>query len=272
MAQPDTNEADKILLTMAAGNSSKTSPDIPAGLPIYFASLRDVMVAVVATDRSGQLATFNGGRRSNACGKAAKWCLAAPGKSIILAYSDGSLRDYVRGQGTSVAAPMVAGGLAVVMQYFGDSLGHTEVLQRLYTTADKTGPAAPDRPATEYCPDWLNTDDNPRDCELSSTHGQGIMDIGAATRPVGQLLTTTSANLDGPKKAASASRLQQSPASGNAMLTSLQDQSMVVFDELDAPFQTHVSEFTSRPEKSSLRRRLANLLAPSPDLAKGDGV
>ena len=150
LAQPNTNKKDKILFTISAGNNGETSPDIPAGLPIFFPSLRNVMVAVVATDRSGQLPTW-----SNACGKAAKWCLAAPGKSINIAASEGSeqSREYKERSGTSFAAPMVAGGLAVVMQYFGDSMGHTEVLQRLYKTAYKTGRAAPDRIMTAAgCP------------------------------------------------------------------------------------------------------------------------
>lgn len=87
----------KTILVMAAGNAhgvscastepncvggriDATSPELYSGLPVLEASLRGNMVAVVATDRNGNIASF-----SNRCGIAAKWCIAAPGDSMWLA-------------------------------------------------------------------------------------------------------------------------------------------------------------------------------------------
>ena len=65
-------------------------------------------LAVVATDRSGSIASY-----SNGCGLSAAWCLSAPGSGIYTADSD-SDSDYATSSGTSFAAPHVSGALAVL--------------------------------------------------------------------------------------------------------------------------------------------------------------
>ena len=57
-----------------------------------------------------------------------------------------------------------------------------QVLQRVYDTADVTPePVA----GGGTCPAHLDTDGDRSTCELSSTHGQGLMNLEKATRPVG---------------------------------------------------------------------------------------
>ena len=103
------------------------------------------------------------------CGIAADYCLAAPGEGVRVAYfgpdKDGNpgARGAVTRSGTSLAAPMVTGGLALVQHYFRDQLSGTEVLSRLLETADRGGVYA--------------------DAEI---YGRGLMDLGAATSPVGE--------------------------------------------------------------------------------------
>ena len=75
--------------------------------------------------------------------------------------------------GTSFASPFVAGGLAVIAEYFSGQLGATEIVQRMLSTANKTGVYA--------------------DAEI---YGQGLLDLDAATSPVGQLSATLSGTLD----------------------------------------------------------------------------
>lgn len=164
-----------------------TSPSFDAALPLWDGSgeVGRRWVAVVATDRTNAIADF-----SNRCGLAAKWCMAAPGAGVEGAYTGedptGSILHAYRGwradwNGTSFAAPLVSGGLAVVKQYFGDTLSMEQVLQRVYATADVT----PDTVVGGgECPAHLNTDADP-ECELSSTHGRGLMNLERATRPVG---------------------------------------------------------------------------------------
>lgn len=170
----------------ASGELQATSPSFDAALPLWDGSgeVGKRWVAVVATDRTNAIADF-----SNRCGLAAKWCMAAPGAGVEIAYTGegptGSILPYrgwlAGGNGTSFAAPLVSGGLAVVKQYFGDTLSMEQVLQRVYATADVT----PDTVVGGgECPAHLDTDADP-ECELSSTHGRGLMNLERATRPVG---------------------------------------------------------------------------------------
>ncbi len=175
------------------GTIDASSPSVLGALPVHVEALRSHSVSVVATTRDdgSPLASF-----SNRCGVAAKWCIAAPGADLVIAYFGPWLpswspvpvpgRGYTKGGGTSYAAPLVAGGLALLKQYFRGQMGNTEVLTRLYETAAVT----PDPVASgEQCPEHLDLDDDRSACELSSTHGRGLMDLKAATEPVGTLGT-----------------------------------------------------------------------------------
>ena len=129
----------------ATGELQATSPTFVSALPLWDSSnvnnVGERWVAVVATDDMNRIASF-----SNRCGLAAKWCLAAPGADVVVAYTGpwrGAdpkylARGWAKGSGTSYAAPLVSGGLAVVKQYFGDTLTMEQVLARVYATADVT--------------------------------------------------------------------------------------------------------------------------------------
>ena len=111
------------------GRVNAVSPAVFAGLPVRFPELRENLIAVVAVDRNGDIASF-----SARCGKARDSCIAAPGEDIRLAFF-GPLRDPMdltritrvgaRGsftsKGTSYAAPMVTGGLGCNETLFSKS-------------------------------------------------------------------------------------------------------------------------------------------------------
>ncbi|MYE00714.1 MAG: S8 family serine peptidase [Alphaproteobacteria bacterium] len=193
----------KTILILAAGNAHgrkcaasepncvngeivASSPELYAGLPVLEASLRNHVVAAVATDRNGRIASF-----SNRCGIAAKWCIGAPGDKVPVAYygphpqNDSRLvRGYGTSSGTSIAAPFVTGGLAVLKHWFRGQLKNEALLARLYETARVTPDAVP---AGRTCPAHLDLDGDLSDCELSSTLGRGLMNLGAAAAPVGTM-------------------------------------------------------------------------------------
>ena len=148
----------------AAGSLEASSVEVLAGLVARIQELRGHVIAVAAVDEDGVIASF-----SNRCGVAAAWCLVVPGVNVRLAYFGPDLnigRTIVRGvgigSGTSYAAPVVSGGLAVMKQLFRGQLSNAELAQRLLKTANKTG---------VY--------------EDETIYGQGLMDLAAATSPVG---------------------------------------------------------------------------------------
>ena len=173
---------EKTILVWAAGNQNgdrcgfgvpncvdgrieAVSVGILPGLLAYMEELQGHSVAVVALQPDGgAIADF-----SNRCGIAADHCIAAPGDEVTFAYfgpdeGEDGVRGYGVAGGTSFAAPMVSGGLAIMKQLFRDQLANEELVSRLFLTADSTGIYA-DR----------------------DVYGNGRMDLGAATSPVGVL-------------------------------------------------------------------------------------
>ena len=283
-AQASRNPADRVLLVHAAGNDhghpcttgpgcesgalEATSPSLDSGLAVYLPELRTHTVAVVATDRDGEITSF-----SNRCGVAAEWCIAAPGENVLVAYvapctsdSDQVCGDYRTLDGTSFAAPYVSGGLAVLMHYFR-GMGNDEILALLYRNADQTGSAAPDPVAAgEQCPEHLDTDDDRSACELSSVFGWGRMDLDAATQPDGITTVALGGTLAGRRLPAASSRLEGGRAFGDALVAGLRDQKAVVFDEWDAPFSVGLDRFVAPAGAPHVRQRLAGFMEPEDEL------
>ena len=69
-------------------------------------------------------------------------------------------------------------------------------------------------------------------------YGQGLMDLNAATEPVGQVSAMMSLNLSGPMTPAIFSNIQlTSPSFGDAIANGIGNDTVIFFDELDAPFR-----------------------------------
>ena len=149
----------------AAGNDSKSHPHIVAGAAIYDTRFGDTTVIVVATDTVG---TYGGGSTnplasySNKCGNAKNICIAAPGTSVYSTSNDGTT-NYETLSGTSMAAPLVSGGLAIIKEQFS-SLTNAQVVDRLFATATDTG---------------IYSD--------SSIYGHGLMNLSQASTAVAEL-------------------------------------------------------------------------------------
>ena len=282
-SQPGRADADKTLLVWSAGNMHGATCDADAGitecvdgkvvasspgvanaLPVFVEALRGHAVSVAATRPDGELAWF-----SNRCGKAAKWCIAAPGRRVSAAwygpYEDPETREvrngargYTSASGTSFSAPLVAGGLAVLKHYFRNQLGNTELLARLYATADVTPDPVADG---AQCPAWLDLDGDLSDCELSSTHGRGIMDLDAATRPVGTTIIALGSALAGDRAPALASLLRGGGAAGDALSSAFRGREMAVFDSLGAPFWLDMDGFARAAARPAIGERLARFTA-----------
>ncbi|MDD9857369.1 MAG: S8 family serine peptidase, partial [Gammaproteobacteria bacterium] len=243
-AQAHRPAADRTILVWAAGNYQgrrysarpgesqgdpvdATSPPLENALGVHF-DLPHTL-AVVAVRQDGHIARF-----SNYCGTAKAFCIAAPGVDLISPYRGSgtinylgiptySTQSYRTFSGTSAAAPVVTGALAVMRSFFKNpdgsyALGNTELVTRLLATADRT-----DRSATGG-PDYSNSD----------IYGHGLLDLDAATRPVGMLMASTA---DGGRTPVESTSLDiTGGAFGGQVSRALRDVPLALFDELDSPF------------------------------------
>ena len=247
MLQEDSEE--KVVFVWAASNEHGTTCDIPisqcvdgaveassvalmAGLAARMPELQETSVAVVAIRPDGEIADF-----SNRCGIAADYCLAAPGDEILVSYfgpdADGNpIRAVGTGGGTSYAAPMVTGGLALMKQYFRGQLSNTDLLSRLLETADRNGIYAD-----------------------SAIYGRGLMDLGAATSPVGATVVAMGDRVESSGAALQYSGLQLGLAFGDALAPALEGQQIAAFDTLGAPFWYDAGNYVSVAAGPSLHDR-----------------
>ena len=247
--QVDTPASDKTIIVYAAGNDSDPYPRLGAVLPYAFPELRDHTVAVAATDpRTGAIH-----QDSNRCGSlpqdwnAARhgphYCLAAPGVVRGLVPNpntpgNGDIGDGLFG--TSYAAPIVSGSLALLMEHFRGTRGNTAVVKRMLDTADRSG----------------------RYADLE-TYGAGHLDLEAALSPVGSLNAGQSA------EALSRTTLQV-PAAYGSVAGRVAGLELAAFDEKDFPFWVPMTTLIStRPAGRSPIPQLAGAvedpLATDPD-------
>ncbi|MFT6616314.1 MAG: subtilisin family serine protease [Halopseudomonas sp.] len=203
---------DGRIYVWATGNGGGDQPLVFAAIPQQFQELQYNWVAVTSVDSdTGTLSSF-----SNACGNAAAWCIAAPGTNIVSSYIGGN-NVYAIASGTSMAAPAVTGGLAVISQAF-PTLAAEQVVQRLLVTANKDGIYA-----------------------NQSLYGQGLMDLERATRPVGTLTVVSNS---GPTLSVNDASLVLGGAFGYANpLASLQ---VMATDSLDAGFSVDLGAQVSK--------------------------
>ena len=250
MAQKELEE--KIILVWAAGNANgrdctdstpqcvggkvnAESVEVLAGLAVHIPELRSHTVSVVSVrEEDGAISDF-----SNRCGIAADYCLAAPGENVRVAYfgphpdTGPGARGVATWDGTSFAAPMVTGGLALMKQYFRDQLSDTDLLARLLRTADRTGQYAD-----------------------AAIYGRGLLDLGAATSPVGSTAIALGNRVDGPGSVLESSGLRLGTAFGDGLASALDGRQIAAFDALGAPFWYDLGDFASATPGPSLSERL----------------
>jgi len=243
MSQEGTSDYNKTIYVWAAGNAGgydeadNSSPELLAGMSHFIEEIQGHSIAVVSIDEDGEISDF-----SNRCGVAMDFCIAAPGGSVTVAYptsmDDAGIYEdeinnpnscvqdnscYALAGGTSFAAPFVTGGLAAISSYFDGQLGSTEIVSRLFSTANKNGVYA-----------------------NSEIYGQGLMDLAAATSPVGQTSAMMSYSLSGPMVSASLTSLQMiTPAFGDAIARGVSNHSVIFFDELQAPFRNSLNNLVA---------------------------
>lgn len=245
--QTDRPAAHKTILVYAAGNEGQPYSGLGADLPYYIPELRGHSLAVAATDPgTGVIASW-----SNRCGSlpddwssashGRHYCLTAPGVVRGLVpnpYSPGrgDAEDGI--SGTSFAAPVVSGSLALMMEHFRGTRGNTAIVRRMLDTADHSGRYA--------------------DLEI---YGAGHLDLEAALSPVGTL------NAGQAAQALSRTALHV-PAAYGAVAGRVASLELASFDEQDFPFWIPVTTLvaTAPVGRSPIPRFVGDdTLATDPD-------
>ena len=226
---------------------SASNPGLLAGLGYYFPKLETNNVAVVAIDSNGKIADF-----SNRCGVTQNFCIAAPGVGVPLAipnnlfvslseneksgFNQGVLdylkdhpaEAYLSGSGTSFSAPHVTGSLAVLFDLFKGNLSNAQILQRLFDSANKKG---------EY--------------SNKEIYGQGVLDLGAASSPIGIPLFYTNGSIYGGSISLNDSFISTGKSFGDSLEMALGEKNISFFDALGAPFFVTASNFINTKIPSS---------------------
>jgi len=224
-----------------------SAPTLTTALGVHFPELVGHVLTVVAVQQDGHIASF-----SNRCGIARDFCLAAPGVGIVgpqmgvgetnsqgaTVFPTDSYRSW---QGTSFAAPMVTGALAVMRSFFKNpdgsyALGNTELVTRLLATADRTNYNADGSGGPDYSD--------------SAIYGQGMLDLDAATRPVGRLSTA----MHGAGNPAGIGLDTVGAAFGAGLAQRLGATQVALYDELNAPFFSPAAQWLRQPEPRGAAR------------------
>ena len=228
--QLDRASGNRTVIVYAAGNEGHTRPSLEASLPYYLPEVRGHHVAVAATDPSTQRIAnvqVNRSYSSDRCGPLPNdwntaqhgrhFCLAAPGTVRALIPNpdrpgQGDIRDV---GGTSFAAPIVSGALALMMEHFRGTQGNTEIVRRMMDTADRTGVYA-----------------------NSAIYGAGHLDLKAALSPVDGLSA-------GQGTASLGSSRLSTPSAFGAVGDRLGGAEVATFDAQGFPFWIPASDLVS---------------------------
>lgn len=136
-----------IVTIFAAGNDyNLNNPDAIAGLGYFVPDIAPNWVTVAALQKNPDLNSpdlYNISTFSSRCGYTASFCVSAPGSKIYSSIISGTNADnlttgYANYNGTSMAAPHVAGSMAVLMERFPYMTG-AQVASVLRTTATDLG-------------------------------------------------------------------------------------------------------------------------------------
>ncbi|HYY62199.1 MAG TPA: S8 family peptidase, partial [Burkholderiales bacterium] len=217
------------VVVFAAGNNAAAQPGMQSGLPYRVSGIEPGWLAVVAIDDTGKIASY-----SNRCGVAAAWCLAAPGGSaqtgLLSMYNNGA---YAYMYGTSMAAPHASAALAALKSMFVN-LSYLQLRDRLLYTANRSGAYAD-----------------------ASTYGQGLLDLEAASSPVGGVGVPVGASANGATVPVTGSAIAF-PAGGVQALR-MQSWVLVVDNYQRAPFWVPAGTFFREATPRLVERQWASL-------------
>ncbi len=235
-----------------------TTPD--AGGTTY--NLKNLFVNVVSmNDTLTDLAAY-----SARCGDTMAYCVGAPGGTDSNIYSTVNTSEgygYEGMMGTSMATPIVSGSLAVIKSAF-PHLTNQQVVQILFETASYIDPTAEQKAAaTNYIAgsDALGN--------YNSIFGRGVVNLEAATNPIGLKQINLTSAASGPSVPASSSEVSL-PYSFERVKAGL-PRKIVVLDKYARAFQMPTSSFVHVSKRQNkLEGRFHSFVAGNDKVVQND--
>ena len=160
-----------VVTIFAAGNDGNlNNPDAMAGLAYFVPDIAPNWLSVASLQDPSNSGDYSISTFSSRCGYTASFCVSAPGTRVYSSVIEGTSVEnlttgYAKYSGTSMAAPHVAGSVAVLMERF-PYLNGAQVAEVLKTTATDMG--APG---------------------IDALYGWGMINLGKAINGPGMLAT-----------------------------------------------------------------------------------
>ena len=231
------------VVIFAAENDNLPTAGLMPALPALEPGLEAGWLAVVNGDADLVGDDIVAARRlSGACLEAAAWCLAAEG--TWTGASAAAPDSYAFVTGTSFAAPMVAGAMAILAEAFPTLTPH-ELRIRLLASADNSFAGFTATRQVELVPGFRR--------DISAEWGHGFLDVKAALLPIGR---TTATMADGSTHDLAKPLAVDGLATGDAVARSLAGVSLAVDDALSARFEVAADSLVARRRTPALGRAL----------------
>jgi len=224
-----------VIVRAAGNNSSATEVAGLAGMPLIYSDLEEAWLTVGWLSVRGSDATSSTvTRHGNQCGLAAKFCIFADGTWITSGIGGYNGSMYWSYNGSSMASPIVSGGVALLSEAFPN---HTpeQLVDRILATADNT---------------FFTTTDtltfaNGITHGYNSEFGQGILDLEKALSPITSSMASnailignsSSGNISSARRfGIESSQVQLGAAFGDSLQNSLNGQKAYFYDALNGGF------------------------------------
>ncbi|GGA47687.1 hypothetical protein GCM10011499_16890 [Pelagibacterium lentulum] len=203
--------------------------DATAGFAVLFPQLSEsyITVANALVNYDGNLNITAIDRLSSICGATAQHCITADGTTW--AASAVGNNTYASGTGTSYAAPIVTGSVALLAEAF-PNLSPRDWTRRLLASANMDIPGF----SSDGTVNFGNGIVKSYDWEF----GHGFLDVAAALSPIGNVsyLSNGSTIETAERHLVDNTLLRGSSAFGDGLARGLSDVDMVVYDDLNGDF------------------------------------
>jgi hypothetical protein len=241
-----------VVVFSSCNDYSESDVGLMAGLPEFYPELAEAWIAVGWIDFTGS--DMSSAVESdftlwgNKCGSAKEYCVVADGTQVTGAAGTGT-DTYLNGSGSSLSAPMVSGGIALLAQAFPN---HTpeQLTDRLLASANNKWFTAEGETT-------FTTHGNSVKHGYHSKWGQGLPDFYAALSPI---LTSSNTSLSmytgasiqtSEAQSISSSSISATPSYGDSITRGLRGESTYAYDALSGGFEVKMSSLVNESTQTA---------------------